>query len=575
MSRRYYQDQLNSLRELATEFAEAHPALAPRLSGPSPDPDVERILEGVAFLTGNIRKKLDDEFPELVQSLLQLTYPHYLRPVPSATLIGFKPREILNRNLNVPAGIYIDSREINGVRCRFRTCYPLRVSPLTITHAATEDLPGGRLALVLNFELQGMRLSDWQVDKLPLHIAGDYATASDIFYLLLQQTRRVVVQAEGGTPHELSAGAIRSMGLETGEAMLPYPSHAFPAYRVIQEYFLLKEKFLFVEIGDLASWQVRGTGSRFSLRFEFGDLSMRPPRISRENFQLHVTPAINLFEHDADPILYDQKRTEMQIRPARSRENDYQVYEVRSVIGHQRGEAVKQDYQPLGVFDPTLTGKPVYHVSFRHADEGVLPDVYLGISYPPGAEAPGRQTLIVELTCSNGNLPAGLRPGDICMATSNTSELVEFSNLLPPTEAQQPPAGEAMLWRLLSHLALNYLSLADTDNLRALLELYLFVSGRRQEEAANRKRIEGITQVQLHKMDRIMDGAVLRGQQIVIGLNKEKFASLGDLYLFGSILDRLLASFAALNSFTQLVVEETQSGETIKWPARLGTRTLI
>ena len=57
MFNKYYQDELTYLRELGKEFAAAYPAIAPLLAERGADPDVERLLEGVAFLTGRIRQK--------------------------------------------------------------------------------------------------------------------------------------------------------------------------------------------------------------------------------------------------------------------------------------------------------------------------------------------------------------------------------------------------------------------------------------------------------------------------------------------------------------------------------------
>jgi type VI protein secretion system component VasA len=64
MFAKYYQDELAWLREMGTELAAARPEMARFLAEPGADPDVERLLEGFAFLTGRIRQKLDDEFPE-------------------------------------------------------------------------------------------------------------------------------------------------------------------------------------------------------------------------------------------------------------------------------------------------------------------------------------------------------------------------------------------------------------------------------------------------------------------------------------------------------------------------------
>ncbi len=91
MLNRYYRDELNFLKRQGREFAEGNPGLSRFLSERSTDPDVERLLEGFAFLTGRMREKVEDEFPELTHSLISMLWPNYLRPVPSMTVVQFTP----------------------------------------------------------------------------------------------------------------------------------------------------------------------------------------------------------------------------------------------------------------------------------------------------------------------------------------------------------------------------------------------------------------------------------------------------------------------------------------------------
>jgi type VI secretion system protein ImpG len=180
------------------------------------------------------------------------------------------------------------------------------------------------------------------------------------------------------------------------------------------------------------------------------------------------------------------------------------------------------------------------------------------------------------LTCSNGSLPSKLRPGDVSRPTSSTSELVAFSNVSPPSEGIQIPRGGALLWRLLSHLSLNYLSLANAENLRALLSLYVFPGlNSRQQEAINQKKISGIREVNVTAADRLVEGSLLRGQEIEIVLDSEEFAGQGDMILFATLLDSLFHSYASFNCYTATTVKEINSGEVFSWPARLGDKPLI
>ena len=127
----YYQEELAFLREMGREFAAAHPTVAHMLESAGADPDVERLLEGVAFLTGRVRQKLDDEIPELFQSMMSLLWPHYLRPVPSTGVLAFEPlADQLSGVVTVPRGTEVESVPVDGTECRFRTSFDVDLAPL-------------------------------------------------------------------------------------------------------------------------------------------------------------------------------------------------------------------------------------------------------------------------------------------------------------------------------------------------------------------------------------------------------------------------------------------------------------
>jgi type VI secretion system protein ImpG len=153
---------------------------------------------------------------------------------------------------------------------------------------------------------------------------------------------------------------------------------------------------------------------------------------------------------------------------------------------------------------------------------------------------------------------------------------MEFKNIIPPTAPVQPPIGGNTLWRFLSHLSLNYLSMADTQNLKELLNLYIFPEGRDKAKiAANLKRVEGINDVRVTHKDRLVSGHMMRGQEIRVSLRQDHFAGPGDMYLFSSILDHFLAGYASINCFTRLFVRDTITGEIYQWQPRIGDTPLV
>ena len=352
MIEKYYQRELSNLRDLAAEFAKAHPALAPMLTGQSADPDAERLLEGTAFLSGLIYEKLDDDFPEIVHGLIQLIFPHYLRPIPSATLIRFTPKRSLREIIVIKKGTAIDSVESEGTRCTFTTSYDVQLFPMSVTAVSFSAPGGGHGRLRIDLNLTGLDAGSFTPDSLRFHLAGVYTEASRRNWLLFTRLRDVRLIAADGKVVPLGPKAVTPVGFGEDESLIPFPARSFPGYRILQEYFVLPEKFLFFDVNGLQQWRNRGTGTSFSLEFDFADLPPELPPMRADHFQLFVSPALNLFPHQADPILLDHKKADYPIRAGGENPRHYQIYAVNKVIGFVQGTVQEREYLPFELFNP-------------------------------------------------------------------------------------------------------------------------------------------------------------------------------------------------------------------------------
>src|ERR1700694_1149831 len=116
----YYERELTYLRQMGAEFAEKYPKVASRLllePTRCEDPHVERLIEAAAFLAARVHLKIDDEFPEITEALLTVLYPHYIRPIPSMTVVQFHldPEQgKLSGGLPIPRGSMLYSRGVDG-----------------------------------------------------------------------------------------------------------------------------------------------------------------------------------------------------------------------------------------------------------------------------------------------------------------------------------------------------------------------------------------------------------------------------------------------------------------------------
>ncbi len=572
--REYYQKELHALRKLAAEFSAANPALAPRLAGTSPDPDVERILEGLAFLTGRVRREIDSNFPRIAESLLNRFCPHYLRPLPSATIVAFSPGEMLTETVEVPAGTYLDTEASSG-RCRFRTVYPVRVSPLSCTSASVARLETGDYAVELHLQLNGMDFRAWNESHIRFYIGGDFPGASDVYMLLNCYLKRVEIQAEGASPHVLTPDCLRPAGLTPEETMLLYPPEVFPAFAWIQEYLLLKEKFLFVDLYGFSEWRERPRGlMSLRVRFILNEPPAELPLIDRQRFVLHATPAVNLYTREAEPVHYDQTTSEVRVSPVGGEGAGISVYSVDRVAGYQRERGVSGELVSSMDVTARTSEFPAYEVSYRESDEGTR-QAYIGLIYGANSARGLPWLLTAELTCSDGAKAAQLRPGDLKIPTPAVPETVSFVNLLPPCEALPAPSGDEVLWSMISHLSLNYSSVLDAHALRSLLENYLFGVIGGEARAANKQRVNGIEALDHGETLKISPAGILRGKSVKLKLATEAFTGLGDMYLFATIIARLLAAYASVNSFVEVESSETRYGVHFKWPPMMGTQIIV
>jgi type VI secretion system protein ImpG len=581
----YYQEELAFLREMGREFAAAHPAVAYMLESKGADPDVERLLEGVAFLTGRVRQKLDDEIPELFQSMMSLLWPHYLRPVPSTGILQFQPMaEQLSGVINIPRGTEVESIPVEGTACHFRTCYDVEVAPLELA-AATLDLPMASDAqLRLSFRASGkVKLDKLRIPRVRVFLADEVVQASAL-YLWLMRYARCVLLRDPNTDRSvrLEHRTIKPGGFGKQEAILPYPAHSFAGYRLLQEYFTCPTKFYFVDFTGLERMQPLEPTDRFEIIVPFSRRPEDEMRVDKNSVRLFCTPIVNLFDHSADGVRIDHTRTEYRIRPSTvgTSPYHYEIYSVNRVVGLVQGEAERRDYPPLHAFQHVGGAGPdaiYYQTRLYEAVVGEGTDTYISfVSADQKYVVPPTETISIDITVSNRNLASRLKVGDVSVATTSSPEFARFRNITSISRSLRPPLGKGLHWRLISHLSLNYLSLLSVEALRGILELYNYQAlYDRQAARENILRLEGLVALEAKPVERLVHGSPMRGTSITLQMNEDSFAGEGDMYVFATVLNEFFALYASINALTELTVRGTKFGEIYQWPARLGQQAIL
>lgn len=617
----YYERELAFLRQMGAEFAHKYPKIAGRLqldADKCEDPHVERMIESFAFLAGRIRLKVDDEFPEVTESLLNVLYPHYLSPVPSMSIAQFtldSQQGKLTTGYKIEREAVLYSQPFQGTPCRFRTSYPVIVWPIEVTSAALESLDPvdtqGRwkeavirisLSCINDTKLSDLKLGDEQqlrrIESLRFYLNGDPHLVYAIYEMIFNKATRVELRAHSMStgnlqrpaqrPIVLPPSTLKSVGFEPGEGMLPYSARSFLGYRLLTEYFAFPEKFLFFDVAGLDKAAQAGFGDRFDILIYVRDVPAPRATIDASVFQLGCSPIINLFTKIAEPIQLNQKQNEYHVIPDVHRQMATEVYSIDSVITADPYLKTTRHFQPFYSFRHAYDDE--YDRTFWYANRRASqrPDdpgteVYVSLvdlAFNP--HIPAAETVTLHTTCTNRDLPSHLpfggREGDFEVETG--APLSRVRCLRKPTDTARPPLRRGQQWRLISHLALNHLSIVGGESegareaLREILLLYDFM-----DTAATRKQIAGVSSVSSRRVvrqtgSRIGSGFV-RGVETSIEFDEDQYVGSG-VFLFASVLERFLALYSSINSFSQLAAKTRQSEGYLKvWSPRSGEQILL
>ena len=588
MFNKYYQDELTYLRELGREFAAAYPAIAPMLAEAGGDPDVERLLEGVAFLTGKLRQKIDDELPEVIHSVAALLFPHYVRQIPSTSVVEFTPLpNVVREKVLVARGSEVGSVAVDGVNCRFRTTQDVELLPLAVEDVRIDS---SQLAQTLRIELKvtgGAALAALDLSRIRFYIHGERRLQDDLRLWVgahLDQVGFATVDGAGNDTTIMTkpGRVVKLGGFDEKEALIPYPKTVYPGYRLLQEYFSLAQKFAFFDVIGLEDLPHERLGDRFSILLQFKDSLPTGTRIGKDGIRLFCTPVVNLFAHTADPLKPDIAKYEYLARPSGGTPDAFEIYSVDKVTGIARKTSQRVDIPSFFAFKHELladSGAPqVFHQThIRPATIGEGVDVYLSFGTPQDSGTiPEFDVISMESTCTNRQYPAQLKVGDIHVATATSPAVATFKNLIGVTQPIPPPVGRELQWRVLAHMAMSYRSIAELEVLRSTVDIYNFQALQdRQAARANQLRMAAIKSITVSPTDRLYRGAPVRGVRAEVEIDENGFAGEGEMYLFASVLNEMFASYVSLNSFTQLRVRGTNTNVVYEWEPKSGNRTLI
>lgn len=617
----HYNKELRHLREMAGEFAREFPKIAGRLAldkdarDVCPDPYVERLLEGFAWLAARVHLKLESEFPRFTQSLLETVYPHYLCPVPSMAVVRFDPEErdpALTPGVTVKRGTLLRSSIGKGERtaCTFQTAHEVKLLPLKITEVRYFTRDVGELNLprelqakaALRIRLQGtlpVPLKDIALDALTFFLRGADETPAQLYEQIFSRKCGLVIQSateRGKTLASLPVTDIRRVGFSDKEALLPPSPRSFEGYRLLREYFAFPQRYLFFEAASLGDAVKRCADQQIDLVIALKEQDTRlEGRIDATFVELFCTPVINLFSKQLDRISLSDRFSEFQVVPDRNRPLDFEVFELETVTGFGATAGEEREFRPFYLAKDTDTGAGAFYTTNRvprvltaKEKQFGMKSGYSGselfLSLVDAAAAPYRSDLRqlgVRALCTNRHLAIQMAKGvgrtDFTMEVN--APVASIRVLAGPTLPQRSLAEGRFSWRLISHLALNYLSILDSKSkegagaLRDILRLYTDPN-----DTQTARQIEGLLSVQSKPIIRRVrtPGPITfaRGLEITLTFDELAFEGTG-IFVIGAVLEQFFAKYVSLNSFTETVIKSQQRGSIMVWPAQVGRRQIL
>ena len=455
-------------------------------------------------------------------------------------------------------------------------------------------------------------LADAGLDRLAMHLHGPMAGMIALYEQIFGRCTRVTLRwlDPRGDPVFVRAppGTVEQLGFDEHEAFFPEDGRLFRGFQLLREFYMLPQKFLGFRLVGLGRLIAPITAPAFDLLFEFDQPDPTlAPLVGADTFRLYTVPALNLFSERSTRVKIGPERREHVVLPQPSPHENYEVHSVQAVRAHYGGKR-----KPIPVWpvygrpsDAQRSSEALYYQLRRRARQLSATEIrrgqqgeYIGteslitLHEPATIDDPDRvQSLQADLLCTNRHLPAMLPVGQAAAdfrLVEDTS--VTFTCLIGPTpprpaltdqESPDPRFGGRgpRLWQLINCLSFNQLGLTDRHpgdpaaGLRDMLALFADLS-----DSISGRQVQGLISAQTRAVVRSVrrpDGfAPARGLEVTLTFDERAFEGSG-IPLLGAVLDRVLADYVQVNSFTETVITAQRRGEIMRWPPRSGTGPVL
>jgi type VI secretion system protein ImpG len=567
MERKYYQEELTKIRSLAKQFSNEYPSLAPMLNQESSDPDVERLLEGFAYLTANIHEKIDQQSSELTKSLCKIFLPAILKPAASCVMMQFMQQTSNGKVIMLAEDTELAAKPLHDVQRKFSLTRAEALQPLMLTKSNMHEADSGTPTYEIECVLLGSTLNDFSLEHLEFYVNGEQGSASNLFCLLLTHCTKIVAQIEGEADIQLPPNSLQSQNCENLLGRAGTDVKSFQNGEIIRQYLTFPQQFLRLKLSNLNLLTTKQTAKTFSLKFHLNKIPSWYEIDGEVKLVVNTFAAINVFKAEAKPINLSMHEATYPIRVDAQDSDAYAVYSVQNIIGFSTRGRQNQRFNAIEDTVFAAQAQDLYSIGYEWQPNKNRVGYNISFYQNLVDREDGVKSVSLEVLVSNLNCAETVMPGDVCMSTYTSPENVDYKNLHVPGQYYPANISINVLWKMISLLSLSFLNDSAMADLKQIFTVYInSLVG--YNSAVIERKLESLDNYKIEHGALLYHGTDLPGYDVSVTCKLSSFITYGEIYLFGEVINLFYASIIPLNTYIRLTITVSETGDELAWPAR-------
>ena len=594
----YYHDELLFLRKKGGEFAKNHPEIASKLDikdGESTDPQTERIIESVAFMSAKLNQKIDDNSQNIAFYLLSALYPNLVNIFPPCSVVKFESENsiTISDKITINRGTNLFVKSKNDSECQFTTLYPLTIYPISVSNVnllKTERRLGGinGWCIEISIVTNSIPLEQIVPNDLLFHINSDIIENSLMIYeSIFSNPKRNFFLKINERYLKIDSENIVQCGFDNIDSVCPVSPYSTNSFQLFQEMLHFKRKFMFfriLKIGDLILNSGIKNISEISIIVDIEASNDRLLEIVKtDSIILNSTPVVNLFKVTSDPFRFDGTKSKYMLLADQSRDDSIEIHsisEIHIINNETKNDEVVQPYFSLAIDSDTNIMHNLYWIYSKESSElrrlGGF-DTY--ISFIDTKMTPKKiyaDVVYAKTLCTNRfaarDIPTFSKmyidsvetagySGKLIQKTSKPISFFESTN---------------SLWNLISQLTATHISVSKADNLmtsiRQLVDIFSSKDKVKAEEIFGGIKSVSINEI-VQRFGKDSWRGFVKGKEVTINIDDENtFFS----YFLCCIINQYFSDSISINSFVKLKMKSHNTGKILaKWNPTSGKRDLL